>query len=405
VSVKVSVPRPEDEASRSRFAKQRMLSPVTCCASSRHFAEAIRTLLRPGDVCLEIGYDQLGPVTPLIARAIGPTGHLAGIKRHGAVMSTHKKKSPEDMCPLEVASLTTTHLPDGLWNVSALQSFGSVTAVVCDFSSMHGNDLLSDSISFVQLLRATYDASLRTVIFRSRALTAHATSYITDSFFSAKKTTPQGDPKGYFAKALKELDSIFPSYPLPPRNPDSPNGMAARICIPTGRPCIVMPFVISAIGVANYREMMHLTCLTHSRVMEIGCADGPTCRLLVGPTGPVGPCGFVLGVDVGKECIYNARKFSTALPHNLVYEIADAWDTPRLVQLEPDVDVIFLDMGGLSSVDGVSEALSLCRVLTHAYIRTLRFIIVKSRCLRDHSRSLLVQPAVESESKADALSQ
>ena len=380
--------RSEDEASRSRFAKQRMLCSVICCASAKHYAEAIKTNLLPGDRILEIGADALGPVTKGIAAAIGMTGHLVGVKRHGAPNIAVVAVPPDDPPTLPCASYTTTHLPDGLWNVPALQSFGPIAAVVVDLCSLHGNDLLCDSISLIQLLRATYDATLRCIVFRSRALSTHASSFLTDSSFTSFKAD---DPKGYFARSLAELDSVvcFPPRERKGEGEENEDGIRGRVAAVTGKQCVMSPLVLSAIGVTNYRALIPHVILPHSRCIEIGCADGPTCRLLAAAV----PNGKVLGVDVGKECITNARKI-LPVPPNLAYAVADAWDTSRLLQLEPDADVIFLDMGGLSSVDGIGEALAMCRMLQHTYIRTLRYIVVKSRCLRDHSRALVVQPAV-----------
>ena len=45
------------------------------------------------------------------------------------------------------------------------------------------------------------------------------------------------------------------------------------------------------------------------------------------------------------------------------YAVASAWDALALLELDPCVDVLFLDVGGISSADGLHEALTLCRLL------------------------------------------
>ena len=74
--------------------------------------------------------------------------------------------------------------------------------------------------------------------------------------------------------------------------------MGFCVCLYFGRECI--PFVV----------------LPYSRVIEIGCADGTTCRLLFKAVGATG--GRVLGVDIGKAVVEQARKSS---PAGIRYEV------------------------------------------------------------------------------------
>ena len=63
----------------------------------------------------------------------------------------------------------------------------------------------------------------------------------------------------------------------------------------------------------------------------------------------------------------------------------DAWDTGSLLRECPELNVIFVDVGGISGYDGEFEALTLVKQLVCVFGKRLRHIVIKSRCLRDHS--------------------
>lgn len=119
-------------------------------------------------------------------------------------------------------------------------------------------------------------------------------------------------------------------------------------------------------------------------MLEIGTAFGNTAFHVAEVTGD---SGKVVGIDIGKVCIQRARKEADkkASTNPVQFEIADAWDTCKLLELDPAFDVIFIDVGGLSGADGIHEALALCRMLSCTYKRSLRNIVIKSRCLHDHA--------------------
>jgi len=76
------------------------------------------------------------------------------------------------------------------------------------------------------------------------------------------------------------------------------------------------------------------------------------------------------------------------------YEVGDAWDTAGLQRLCPVGEVggftcIFVDVGGLSGPDGLLEAVALVRQLRSGFPE-LHTIVIKSRCLRDHTSKLVV---------------
>jgi hypothetical protein len=69
------------------------------------------------------------------------------------------------------------------------------------------------------------------------------------------------------------------------------------------------------------------------------------------------------------------------------FNVADAWETHLVLSLAPNLNAIYLDIGGLSGCDGTYDALSLIRQLTAVYAPTLRFIVIKSKCMRDHANT------------------
>ena len=122
-----------------------------------------------------------------------------------------------------------------------------------------------------------------------------------------------------------------------------------------------------------------------SRVLEIGTAVGTTAFLLADA---VGEAGKVVGIDIGKLCIKRARQQQRklgGLSARVQFEVADAWDMSALLQLDATFDAIYIDIGGLSGADGEFEALALVRMLSCTFRKSLRFIVIKSRCLRHHA--------------------
>ena len=159
--------------------------------------------------------------------------------------------------------------------------------------------------------------------------------------------------------------------------------------------------VICAVGVSDYRSTIPFVARKGDHILEIGCHFGKTTDLLAkqvcgngredGDGNDTTSSSSVLGIDIGKKCIDRARKLYCSSSNqnnkntNLRFEVMDAWDTGSLLRECPDLNVIFVDVGGISGYDGEFEALTLVKQLVCAYGKTLRHIVIKSRCLRDHS--------------------
>merc|ERR1711957_67290 len=101
-------------------------------------------------------------------------------------------------------------------------------------------------------------------------------------------------------------------------------------------------------------------------VLEIGCHFGKTTDLLAKQTANADGDEYVdsssvLGIDIGKKCIERARKLYTHNINcdrnkNLRFDVMDAWDTGSLLRECPQLNVIFVDVGGISGYDGIFEA-------------------------------------------------
>ena len=88
------------------------------------------------------------------------------------------------------------------------------------------------------------------------------------------------------------------------------------------------------------------------------------------------------GVDVSRSIIQRARNMHGPATQ---FEVIDAWNTASLLDLSRVFHCIYIDIGGLSGADGIRDALALIRQMKNAFNPHLRYVVIKSRCMRDHS--------------------
>jgi hypothetical protein len=272
------------------------------------------------------------------------------------VLIMHAISDSKDRAIQKIKSATQTALfftGRNVWDISSMQSMGVINVIVIDYSDYFGNFLLCDSLTLIRVLCSVFESDLRTIIVKSKGLTRHAHAYTTI---------------GRHLSLLKKRDGCCNNKLGKYQN----------------------PVVICAVGVGEYRSAIESTVRKGDKVLEIGCARGTTVALI---SRYIGDDGLCIGVDIGKVCVERARKDNATLlqtHRNVRFEVADAWDIPGLLALNTEFNVIFVDVGGISGVDGESEGLALMRLLMCAYNSTnpnsqLRSIIVKSQCLRDHA--------------------
>lgn len=225
--------------------------------------------------------------------------------------------------------------------------------VIClEPSNLHGNDLLFDSIALIKLLQS---------IFSSKAISTSSTTTTTTILVKSKLLAKH-------AKSFVNVHDFINNGGL--SNNDNTKSTNEQIVQ-----------VVSAVGVESYRDTIPYVVRPNSRVLEVGCHFGTTTSLIAKATQSP---NIVVGIDIGKVCIDRATKKYNGIQ----FEVIDAWDTASILKLHPSsFDAIYVDVGGMIGADGLFEVLGLVRQLINAYKSSgkLQCIVVKSRCLRDHS--------------------
>mmetsp|Transcript_22495 Transcript_22495/g.54407 ORF Transcript_22495/g.54407 Transcript_22495/m.54407 type:complete len:379 (-) Transcript_22495:304-1440(-) len=313
----------KDNGDRSRFRTQQSQTKVICAQSTSEFEMCISKCVNEGDTVLIIN-----------------GGTDKGSKSYDGGEEKARQTSKRE---------PTVFRGTSVWeNVHELIQLATTCApavrVIClEPSNLHGNDLILDSIALIKLLRSIFSTTTThtTILVKSKLLARHARSY-------------------------HNVHDFINS-----------GGMTNASLVKNGNGAVQ---VVSAVGVESYRDTIPLVVRQDDHVLEIGCHHGKTTSLIAKATQRR---GTVVGVDIGKVCIERAKKNYSEL--GIRFEVADAWDSAALLDLDPAFTAIYLDVGGISGADGLFEALGLVRQLTCAYKSSLRCIVVKSRCLRDHS--------------------
>jgi hypothetical protein len=150
------------------------------------------------------------------------------------------------------------------------------------------------------------------------------------------------------------------------------------------------PFIVATTGVQEYRSTIPGTVRPTDFVLEVGCHFGTTTTLLHEQA------AHCMGVDVGSKIIAQAQR---RYPH-IDFRVGNAWNTGELLRFLQDYkrthelkqdntgfDVIYVDVGGLSGSDGLSEAIQLISSLRYAL--EPRCIVIKSLCMQRLSSKLV----------------
>jgi len=330
--------------SRSRFrAHDGASTMVVGCASNGEYFSCIDHVVREGDSVVVIRGTTDGTVSKEDdadggrARAEGCAGAAGGV----------------------------VVFEGDVWDVRALQALSAASAagpfsVLClETSNLYGNDMLCDAMALVRMLRSVLAPTLRTLIVKSRAMAMHGRCF--------------HDSRRVLALPPAQLRKVVGG------------GAGARA------------HVLGAIGVSDYRDTLALAVRGGSRVLEIGTAVGTTAFLMAEAAGEA---GRVVGIDIGKLCIKRAQAAQRkrgGLSARIHFEVADAWDMAALLRLDAAFDAIYIDVGGLSGADGEFEALALVRMLCCTFAKSLRFVVIKSRCLRHHASEFTHAAAVLAE--------
>jgi trans-aconitate methyltransferase len=132
---------------------------------------------------------------------------------------------------------------------------------------------------------------------------------------------------------------------------------------------------IATRNVKEYRETIAEWVNADDVVLEIGCEWGTT-TVLIAPH-----CKEVIGTDVSRECIAEARKKHP----DIHFDVLDAFDVRAAMDLGMQFTKIYIDMSGLSGYRSLLDVISL--LTSYATIFRPEAIIIKSGSLK-HFASL-----------------
>ena len=329
---------------RSRFRSSLAPVQITCAPSTAEFNSCIDSLVSNEDEVLIIRGTTAASTSSSGKSSVSSSAFDGGENRVATACGGRQPKVYQG----------------SMWDITALrdlydghENHDPRPSIVCiDFTNIHGNDIFMDSIVLIRLLRSVFDSTLSKIIIKSRILSNHSRSY--QSFQSFEQKAKQ---------QLEEQGSV---------TRDEKHTEVQVIC---------------AVGVSDYRSTIPYVVRKGDHVLEIGCHFGKTTDLLAKAAyaGGDDDSSSVMGIDIGKKCIDRARKLYSQNNTNLRFDVMDAWDTGSLLRECPELNVIFVDVGGISGYDGEFEALTLVKQLVCVFGKRLRHIVIKSRCLRDHS--------------------
>jgi len=336
------------ESKKVKKQKEKPL-PLVCCHSQIEYRRCPSTLVQPGDHVLELG-SQLNDVTSALLSAAGGEGQIVAVDVSRKQARTDGKsvrqagrlggfRSGDELDGVDFVEVPSLSDPGEIL-AAASRLRAPPTVAFIDLGPSLGNDMLLETVALVQMAASLFRGSLRGIVVKSREVTLLADELV------------------HAQTAEREAGRC-----------------ESRVL---GAPGAVR--VVCGLGVHEYRQTIPSVVLPGDRVLEIGCHSGFTTNLLAAA---VGGTGKVIGVDIGESVIDLAR---SQYPH-VRFEVADAWDTAGLQGLGT-WDVIYLDVGGVSSGDGLLTGLALTRQLRAAF-PSLRAVVVKSKCMQVFGRQMV----------------
>lgn len=359
--------------------KKRNKSPTTkwiACSSTKEMNRAISEYIREGDVVAELG-SQLRESSTSLCEAVGPSGYavLVDIERK----SPNEKKGQDRTSAMrrngdeiDFYSDRSTFLETKafeFWrhalffrNDVPLSKEG-YNALVVDMSTVAGNDLELTCISlvkeFVSLNAGSgeHDNPCRVVIVKSKSL-------------------------HNLARRLHHAQRIISGS----QSVVEERGTA----------------IIAAVGVEQYRQTIPYAVKKGDVCAEVGCHLGTSTVLIDEAARQDGAVeadqrtnGGCVGIDIGTSIIRSAQKKYPLLS----FEVGNGFKTGEISRLTNNhlsrvesskaraLDVVYVDIGGLSGSEGLLEAVSLLSSITNAL--GPRCIVIKSLCVRRLASSIV----------------
>lgn len=361
----------QDITSQSISSQKRKKGQCTewiACSSTKELTRAIEMYVQEGDVVAELG-SQLRESSTTLCEAIGREGKakLVDIERkfpnekkdHKRTTAMRRKGDENDFYSDRA---TFVELPNfDLWRHALF--FNDYTTkpqynvFIVDMSTVAGNDLELTCISLIKEFIAlnihnNNQQQCRAVLVKSASLQNLARRlYHAQQIISGAQTLP--DDQRWYNSGHSSI--------------------------------------IGAVGVKQYRELIPYVVRRGDVCIEIGCHLGTSTTLIDAAAEGNDSQGGCLGVDVGSHIILSARK---KYPH-LKFEVGDGFKTGELARMKDlhfgdksgNVDVVFVDIGGLSGSEGLLEAVALLASISNSL--EPRCIVIKSLCIRRLSSCLI----------------
>jgi hypothetical protein len=351
--------------------KKRNKSSTTkwiACSSTKEMSRAITEYIKEGDVVAELG-SQLRDVSISLCEAVGASGYavLVDIERK----SPNEKKGQDRTSAMRRIGDETDFYTDRATFIEtkdfefwrhALFFQNNVhygkegyNALVIDMSNVAGNDLELTCISMVKEFISLNagsgedDNPCRVVILKSKSL-------------------------HNLARRLHHAQRIISGsqYIIEERGTS----------------------IIAAVGVDQYRQTIPFVVRKGDVCCEVGCHLG-TSTVLINEAACSGGAsaeqaatasGGCVGLDIGSSIIRFAQKKYPLLS----FEVGNGFKTGEIARLTGKhlrrkdssriLDVVYVDIGGLSGPEGLLESVSLLSSITNAL--EPRCIVIKSLCVR-----------------------
>ena len=123
-------------------------------------------------------------------------------------------------------------------------------------------------------------------------------------------------------------------------------------------------------GVTEYRQTIATLVRDDDVVLELGCEWGMTSRLLADRA------RAVIATDISDVCVERAR----AAHPDIRFEVLDAFDVRRALDIADGATVVYLDLSGLSGYRALLDVISLMQM--YALVLRPRLIVAKSGALK-----------------------
>lgn len=373
--------------------RKRNKTPTTkwiACSSTKEMNRAISEYIHEGDVVAELG-SQLRESSSTLCEAVGPSGYavLVDIERK----SPNEKKGQDRTSAMRRNGDDTDFYSDRstfletkafeFWRHALFfrndspRSKEGYNALVVDMSTVAGNDLELTCISlvkeFVSLNAGSgeHDNPCRVVIVKSKSL-------------------------HNLARTLHHAQRIISGS----QSVIEQRGTA----------------IIAAVGVEQYRQTIPYVVKKGDVCAEVGCHLGTSTVLIDEAARQDNEAdadqrtnGGCVGIDIGTSIIRSAQKKYPLLS----FEVGNGFKTGEISRLTNKhlsrvdssriraLDVVYVDIGGLSGSEGLLEAVSLLSSITNAL--EPRVIVIKSLCVRRLASSIVPFSDVWREMKMESL--